>query len=128
MLTVGSWIVQTRLRTFSLAGLTSWASVQCFTTSVHAKDNTADKSASRKFELPSITLYQYQTCPFCCKIRTFLDYYGIEYTKVEVHPIFKREIGFSDYKKVPIVVVDDEIQVLSAKTLVYLFYAIYSDQ
>ena len=44
-------------------------------------------------------------------MRTFLDYYGIEYTKVEVHPIFKREIGFSDYKKVPIVIVDDEIQV-----------------
>ena len=45
-------------------------------------------------------------------LRTFLDYYGIEYTKVEVHPVFKREIGFSDYKKVPIVIVDDEIQVL----------------
>ena len=44
-------------------------------------------------------------------MRTFLDYYGIEYTKVEVHPIFKREISFSDYKKVPIVIVDDEIQV-----------------
>ena len=120
MLTVGSWIVQTRLPAFSLVSLTTWTGVQFLTTSLHAKDNTADKPASRKFELPSITLYQYETCPFCCKIRTFLDYYGIEYTKVEVHPIFKREIGFSNYKKVPIVVVDDEIQVLLVKILVYL--------
>lgn len=30
---------------------------------------------------------------------------------MEVHPIFKREIDFSNYKKVPIIIVDDEIQV-----------------
>ena len=23
-----------------------------------------------------LTLFQYQTCPFCCKARAFLDYFG----------------------------------------------------
>ncbi len=28
--------------------------------------------------LPSqITLYQYEVCPYCCKVRAFLDYYKV---------------------------------------------------
>ncbi|XP_043287360.1 prostaglandin E synthase 2 [Venturia canescens] len=49
-----------------------------------------------------LTLYQYQTCPFCCKVRTFLDYYGLSYDVVEVDPVLRREIQWSTYKKVPI--------------------------
>ena len=115
---VSSWIVQTRAQTFSVvglttcAGVTTWAGMRFITTPVHAKhSNNKTGTISKLSKLPSITLYQYETCPFCCKIRAFLDYYGIEYTKVEVHPIFKREIEFSNYKKVPIIIVDDEIQV-----------------
>ena len=55
----------------------------------------------------SITLYQYQSCPFCSKTRAFLDYYGIQYKKVEVNPLFKREMKFSSYRKVPFIIVDD---------------------
>ncbi|KAL9987847.1 hypothetical protein ACROYT_G002219 [Oculina patagonica] len=55
-----------------------------------------------------VTLYQYQNCPFCGKVRAFLDYYGIKYNKVEVSPLWKGEISFSKYKKVPIVVADDK--------------------
>lgn len=58
-----------------------------------------------------VKLYQYHNCPFCCKVRAFLDYYGIDYEKVEVNPLMKREIKFSDYRKVPIVIVDGEEQV-----------------
>ena len=53
----------------------------------------------------SITLYQFASCPFCNKVRTFLDYYGMKYKIVEVDPIFKKEIKFSEYRKVPIVVI-----------------------
>lgn len=54
-----------------------------------------------------VTLYQYQTCPFCTKVRTFLQYKQIPFEIVEVHPIFKKEIKFSEkYKKVPIVTID----------------------
>lgn len=30
--------------------------------------------------------------------------YGVPYRTVEVHPLFKSELAFSDYKKVPILV------------------------
>lgn len=31
-----------------------------------------------------IILFQFQTCPFCCKVRSFLDYTGLSYSVVEV--------------------------------------------
>lgn len=31
-----------------------------------------------------LVLFQYQTCPFCCKVRTFLDGAGFSYSVVEV--------------------------------------------
>ncbi|EFC50754.1 predicted protein [Naegleria gruberi] len=55
----------------------------------------------------NITLYQYQVCPFCCKVRAYLDFNQIPYKIIEVNPLFKSEIKFSkDYRKVPIVVID----------------------
>lgn len=49
-----------------------------------------------------LTLYQYKTCPFCSKVRAFLDYHGLPYEIVEVNPIMRKEIKFSSYRKVPI--------------------------
>ncbi|XP_061434815.1 prostaglandin E synthase 2-like [Lethenteron reissneri] len=57
---------------------------------------------------PRLTLYQYQTCPFCSKVRAFLDYHGLPYRLVEVNPVMRREIAFSSYRKVPIVIVANE--------------------
>ena len=54
----------------------------------------------------TVTLYQYQNCPFCGKVRAFLDYYGIDYTIVEVNPLWKKEISFSKYRKVPFIFAD----------------------
>lgn len=51
-----------------------------------------------------LRLYQFQACPFCCKVRAFLDYYGFGYEVVEVDSLSRRQIRFSEYKKVPIVV------------------------
>ncbi|GJQ88054.1 Su(P) [Trypoxylus dichotomus] len=53
-----------------------------------------------------LTLYQYQTCPFCCKVRAYLDYYGISYDVIEVDPVLRQSIKWSKYKKVPILVAD----------------------
>jgi len=48
-------------------------------------------------------LYQYAVCPFCKKIEAILKYKKIPYEAVEVHPLNKKEIKFSEsYKKVPI--------------------------
>ncbi|KAF2309122.1 hypothetical protein GH714_000674 [Hevea brasiliensis] len=55
-----------------------------------------------------VVLYQYEACPFCNKVKAFLDYYDIPYKVVEVNPISEKEIKWSDYKKVPILMVDGE--------------------
>jgi microsomal prostaglandin-E synthase 2 len=50
-----------------------------------------------------LRLYQYQTCPYCCKVRAMLDYYGFSYEVVEVNPVTRSQLKFSkDYKKVPV--------------------------
>ena len=51
-----------------------------------------------------LTLFQYEPCPFCQKVRAFLDFSGLSYDIVEVHPVTKKELGWSPYKKVPIVI------------------------
>ncbi|ESO04932.1 hypothetical protein HELRODRAFT_78591 [Helobdella robusta] len=49
-----------------------------------------------------LTLYQYQSCPFCCKVRAYLDFKGLSYDIVEVNSVTQKEIKWSSYKKVPI--------------------------
>lgn len=67
-----------------------------------------------------LTLYQYQTCPFCCKVRAFLDYYGISYDIIEVDPVLRQSIKWSQYKKVPILLSknNDEYQQLNDSTMI----------
>ncbi|PSC71399.1 prostaglandin E synthase 2-like [Micractinium conductrix] len=55
-----------------------------------------------------IIVYQYDVCPFCCKVKAFLDYHKIPYRCVEVNPLTKAELKWSDYKKVPVIVIDGE--------------------
>ncbi|XP_004512741.1 uncharacterized protein [Cicer arietinum] len=55
-----------------------------------------------------VVLYQYEACPFCNKVKAFLDYYDIPYKVVEVNPLSKKEIKWSEYQKVPIVMIDGE--------------------
>lgn len=54
-----------------------------------------------------VILYQYQTCPFCNKVRAFLDMHGVPYSTVEVNPLTKAEMAWSkSYRNVPIAVVN----------------------
>lgn len=48
-----------------------------------------------------LVLFQYQTCPFCCKVRAFLDSQGLPYSVVEVDAVLRQSIKWSPYKKVP---------------------------
>lgn len=53
-----------------------------------------------------ITLFQFQTCPFCCKVRSFLDFSGLSYNVVEVDAVLRQSIKWSKHsKKVPIVLI-----------------------
>ena len=57
--------------------------------------------------LRSVVLYQYDSCPFCNRVRAYLDYARIPYTVVEVNPLLKSELSWSgDYKKVPVAVIN----------------------
>ncbi len=49
-----------------------------------------------------ITLYQYQSCPFCCKVRALLNFVKQPYEIVEVTPPKNKELSFTDYNKVPV--------------------------
>lgn len=82
-----------------------------FSLSSRAFCNSRKFSADAMASIPSIKLYQYNTCPFCCKARTYLDYYGINYEVVEVNPLTRKEMKFSEYRKVPFIVSKDGIQV-----------------
>lgn len=54
-----------------------------------------------------LTLYQYKTCPFCSKVRAFLDFHALPYQVVEVNPVLRAEIKFSSYRKVPILLAQE---------------------
>ncbi|WCJ35070.1 Prostaglandin E synthase 2 [Euphorbia peplus] len=75
-----------------------------------------------------VVLYQYQACPFCNKVRAFLDYNKIPYKIVEVNPMNKKEIKWSDYKKVPVLTVDGEQMVDSSDIIDKLFQRINPDK
>lgn len=48
-----------------------------------------------------LILFQYQTCPYCCKVRAYLDAAGFTYSVVEVNAVLRQSIKWSKYKKVP---------------------------
>ena len=48
-------------------------------------------------------VYQYLICPFCNRVKSYLDYIDVKYDTVEVNPLTKAEINFPvENKKVPI--------------------------
>lgn len=60
-------------------------------------------------------------------MRTFLDYYGISYDVVEVNPAFRKEIKWSSYQKVPILLakVKDGYQPLNDSSMIVSVLASY---
>ncbi|WKY15338.1 hypothetical protein Q1695_000656 [Nippostrongylus brasiliensis] len=77
---------------------------------IRPKNDLSDVPISRKIVNPAdhsglnLRLYQYQSCPFCSKVRAFLDFHGFSYEVVEVNPVTKSQLKFSkDYKKVPLI-------------------------
>lgn len=73
-----------------------------------------------------ITLYQYQTCPFCCKARAFLDYFGLNYDVVEVNSVLRTQVKWSTYKKVPILVVEANNKLIQVNDSSVIVSALFS--
>jgi microsomal prostaglandin-E synthase 2 len=57
------------------------------------------------------TIYCFETCPFCFKVKALLGSRGIVYSKVEVDPTFKTQLKWSDWGQVPVFVDVDGTQV-----------------
>ncbi|XP_042508854.1 prostaglandin E synthase 2-like [Macadamia integrifolia] len=91
-------------------------------------DVYAKEPLASEFLPKAVVLYQYEACPFCNKVKAFLDYYDIPYKVVEVNPISKREINWSDYKKVPILTVDGEQLVDSSDIINKLSHKIHPEK
>ena len=61
-----------------------------------------------------LTLYQFELCPYCHKVKAGLELKGIPYKKVEVNPMSKKELAHltpsaEGRKKVPVVQLDEEV-------------------
>jgi microsomal prostaglandin-E synthase 2 len=56
-----------------------------------------------------ITLYQYSTCPFCNRVKSYLDFMKLKYKVVEVNPMSKKELKTLNQKQVPVAVVNGDI-------------------
>eukprot|EP00557_Chaetoceros_sp_GSL56_P008828 CAMPEP_0176499490 /NCGR_PEP_ID=MMETSP0200_2-20121128/12955_1 /TAXON_ID=947934 /ORGANISM="Chaetoceros sp., Strain GSL56" /LENGTH=294 /DNA_ID=CAMNT_0017897913 /DNA_START=95 /DNA_END=979 /DNA_ORIENTATION=+ len=77
--------------------------------------NNAD--SKNNITTPDISLFQYTICPFCNINKALLAYTNTPYTVIEVNPLTKDEIKFSeDYRKVPIAMIDG-VQVNDSKTI-----------
>lgn len=65
------------------------------------------------------TLYCFETCPFCWKVRSLLKLRGINYSKVEVDPMKKTQLAFSEWKAVPVLVDSDGTQVYDSNDILH---------
>ena len=58
--------------------------------------------------MSTLTLYQFELCPYCHKVKAGLELKGIPYRKVEVNPMSKHELAKvgpnpDGRKKVPVI-------------------------
>ncbi|KAK3007712.1 hypothetical protein RJ639_015057 [Escallonia herrerae] len=107
-----------RSATHGIAGTVLFsAAASSLAQEAHAKEPPPPKSRRRpKTSFPRTS----------CFI-TFLDYYHIPYKIVEVNPISKKEIKWSDYKKVPILMVDGQQMVDSSDIINKLYQRIHPE-
>ncbi|KAL9244045.1 hypothetical protein vseg_017860 [Gypsophila vaccaria] len=110
------------------AGTTMFFSVAAAaTTTTLSQEALAKEHHTNHSTFNDVVLYQYEACPFCNKVKAFLDYYNIPYKVVEVHPFSKKEIKWSEYKKVPILTVEGEPLVNSSDIVNTLFKRMHSE-
>ena len=67
-----------------------------------------------------LTLYQFNSCPFCWKVRSLLNYANQPYETVEVNPMGMKGLEFTDHKKVPVLRDNERIIVESATIVDYI--------
>lgn len=62
-----------------------------------------------------ITLYQFDSCPFCWKVKALLNFAKQPHELIEVSPFGMKELDFTEHKKVPVLKDGEEVITESAK-------------
>lgn len=73
--------------------------------------------------METVTLYQFELCPFCHKVRAALEAKGIAYRTVEVNPMTKKELPelpSNERRKVPVLEADGEFIADSTEILRFI--------
>ena len=65
------------------------------------------------------TIYTFATCPFSLKVKSLLISRGIEFENVEVDPMKKTELKWSDWTAVPVFVDSDGTQVNNSNDILF---------
>jgi glutathione S-transferase len=68
----------------------------------------------------NITLFQFETCPFCIKVRNFMNQHKIAYEIIEVDRANKPEEVTSTGGTVPVIYVDGEVISDSSRIIAWL--------
>ena len=76
-----------------------------------ASSGVQDKRVPERVVNGLPTMYCFETCPFCFKVKALLGSREVEYSKVEVDPTFKTQLKWSEWGKVPVFVDVDGTQV-----------------
>ena len=71
------------------------------------------------------TIYAFETCPFCWKVRSLLSWKGIDYRQVEVDPMKKSELKWSEWNAVPVFVDGDGTQVNDSNDILHYINSNY---
>jgi microsomal prostaglandin-E synthase 2 len=67
-----------------------------------------------------LTLYQFDSCPFCWKVKALLNYANCEYKTVEVTPFGMKELDFTTHRKVPVLRDNEQVVTESAAIVSYV--------
>ncbi len=81
------------------------------------------KLSWQKRKVQTATLYQFELCPFCHKVRAALEAKGIAFETVEVNPMTKKELPELDSnvrRKVPVLQIDGAFVADSTEILNHL--------
>jgi microsomal prostaglandin-E synthase 2 len=73
--------------------------------------------------MDNVTLYQFELCPYCHKVKAAMEAKGIAFTKVEVNPMNKKELPplpDGTPRKVPVIEVNGDTVFDSTKIVAYL--------
>ena len=90
---------------------------------VHGTAPGASSMCNVQRGMDTVTLYQFELCPYCHKVKAALEAKGIAFTKVEVNPMNKKELPTLPAgapRKVPVIQVAGETIFDSTTIVAYL--------